>query len=152
MSWSDENCCSWINFNARQYPYHTIIALAFCTGSIVFRFICMKYRCTAENQHTFIVFFYKFYCFWMVSCKKYWYRIAQNFGGRKLWRIWRFIANPPKFYPPKSCEVSWAQLNSEPVLSTTKVFSTNFLVVPTPPKFSPAKVLCYTVNCFLNWI
>jgi len=34
------------------------------------------------------------------------YRIAQNFGGRKLWRIWRFIANPPKFYPPKSCEVS----------------------------------------------
>ena len=34
------------------------------------------------------------------------YRIAQNFGGRKLWRIWRFIANPPKFYPPKRCEIS----------------------------------------------
>ena len=28
------------------------------------------------------------------------YRIAQNIGGRKLWRIWRLIANPPKFYPP----------------------------------------------------
>jgi len=38
-----------------------------------------------------------------------------------------------------------SQLNSERVLSTTKVFSANFLAVPTPPKFSPAKVLCYTV-------
>ena len=28
------------------------------------------------------------------------YRIAQNIGGRKLWRIWQLIANPPKFYPP----------------------------------------------------
>jgi len=34
------------------------------------------------------------------------YRIAQNFGRRKLWWIWWFIANPPKFYSPKSCEVS----------------------------------------------
>ena len=31
-------------------------------------------------------------------------------------------------------------------LPTTKVFSTNFLAVPTPPKFSPTKVLCYTVH------
>jgi len=38
-----------------------------------------------------------------------------------------------------------SQLNSEHVLSTTKVFSSNFLAVPTPPKFSPAKVLCYMV-------
>jgi len=61
------------------------------------------------------------------------YRIAQNFGGRKLW--W-FISNLPKFYLPKSCEVSWAQLiNSKPVLSTAKVFSTNLLAVTTPPKF-----------------
>jgi len=73
-------------------------------------------------------------------------RIAQNFGRRKLWWIWQFIANPPKFYPPKSCEVSWAQLNGERVLSTAKVFSTNFLAVPTPPKFSTAKVLCYMVS------
>ena len=28
------------------------------------------------------------------------YRIAQNFGGKKLWRIWRFATDPPKFYPP----------------------------------------------------
>ena len=32
------------------------------------------------------------------------YRTAQNFGGRKLSRIWRLIANPPKFYPPKICD------------------------------------------------
>ena len=29
------------------------------------------------------------------------YRIAQNFGGRKHWRIWRLGANSPKFYLPK---------------------------------------------------
>ena len=28
------------------------------------------------------------------------YRIAQNFGGKKLWRIWYFTTDPPKFYPP----------------------------------------------------
>jgi len=39
-----------------------------------------------------------------------------------------------------------SQLNSERVLSTAKVFSANFLAVPTPPKFSPAKVLCYMVR------
>ena len=32
-------------------------------------------------------------------------------------------------------------------LPTAKVFSANFLAVPIPPKFSPAKVLCYTVLC-----
>jgi len=37
------------------------------------------------------------------------------------------------------------QLNSEHVLSTAKVSSANFLAVPTLPKFSSAKVLCYTV-------
>ena len=28
---------------------------------------------------------------------------STKLGGKKLGRIWRFIANPPKFYPPKSC-------------------------------------------------
>jgi len=43
-----------------------------------------------------------------------------------------------------------SQLNRECVLSIAKVFSANFLAVPTLPKFSPAKVLYYTVNisCF----
>ena len=52
------------------------------------------------------------------------YCIAQNFGGRKLWWIWCFIANLPKFYPPKSCKASWA-----PIL--------NGLCLCQPPKFSP---------------
>ena len=30
------------------------------------------------------------------------YRAAQNFGGRKLWRIWRISSEPSKFYPPNS--------------------------------------------------
>ena len=38
------------------------------------------------------------------------YCIAQKFGEKKLWRTWRFIANPSKFYLPKGCEVSWAQI------------------------------------------
>ena len=52
------------------------------------------------------------------------YRIAQNFSGRKLWQIWRFIANPPKFYPPKSREVSWTLI-------------LNGLCLCELPKFSP---------------
>ena len=28
------------------------------------------------------------------------YRMAQNFGGKKLWRIWWFMTDLPKFYPP----------------------------------------------------
>ena len=28
------------------------------------------------------------------------YRIAENVGGRKLWRIWRSATNSPKFYLP----------------------------------------------------
>ena len=33
------------------------------------------------------------------------YRIVENFGGRKLWRIWRFATNSPKFYPPIACNI-----------------------------------------------
>ena len=33
------------------------------------------------------------------------YHIAENFGGRKLWRIWRFATNSPKFYPPIACNI-----------------------------------------------
>ena len=29
------------------------------------------------------------------------YRIAQNFGGGKLWRIWRNERHSPMFYPTK---------------------------------------------------
>ena len=33
------------------------------------------------------------------------YRTAENFGGGKLWRIWRFATNSPKFYPPIACNI-----------------------------------------------
>jgi len=69
--------------------------------------------------------------------------VAENFGGfggslpiRQSFIRQSFIHQ----------KVVRSQLNSEHVLSTAKVFSTNFLAVPTPPKFSPAKVLCYTVS------
>ena len=39
-----------------------------------------------------------------------------------------------------SSNIEWAL-----PLPTTEVFSANILAVPTPPKFYPAKVLCYTV-------
>ena len=39
-----------------------------------------------------------------------------------------------------SSNIKWAL-----PLPTAKVFSANILAVPTPPKFYPAKVLCYTV-------
>ena len=39
-----------------------------------------------------------------------------------------------------SSNIEWAL-----PLPTAKVFSTNILTVPTPPEFSPAKVMCYMV-------
>ena len=33
------------------------------------------------------------------------YRTAENFGGGKLWQIWRFATNLPKFYPPIACNI-----------------------------------------------
>ena len=44
-----------------------------------------------------------------------------------------------------SSNIEWAL-----PLPIAKVFSTNFLAVPTLPKFSPTKVLCYTVY-FINY-
>jgi len=29
------------------------------------------------------------------------YRTEENFGGKKLWRIWRINGNSPKFFLPK---------------------------------------------------
>ena len=39
-----------------------------------------------------------------------------------------------------SSNIEWAL-----PLPTAKVFSANILTVPTPPEFSPAKVMCYMV-------
>jgi len=62
---------------------------------------------------------------------------GQNFGG--------FGVSLPIRQSFIRQKVVRSQLNSERVLSTAKVFSSNFLAVPTLPKFSSAKVLCYTV-------
>ena len=75
------------------------------------------------------------------------YRIAQNFGGRKHWRIWRLGANSPKFYPPKfSITLVFYHCSTQ----SANVFSAKYILGANPPKFSTAKVLCYTVyvaNC-----
>ena len=43
-------------------------------------------------------------------------RIAQNFGGRKPWRIWWLMTNLPKFYPLKTFYPSYfAVPDSQPV-------------------------------------
>jgi len=63
--------------------------------------------------------------------------VGENFGG--------FGSSLPIHQSFIRQKVVRSKLNSERILSTAKVFSVNFLAVPTPPKFSPAKVLCYTV-------
>ena len=70
------------------------------------------------------------------------YRIAQNFGGRKHWRIWRLGANSPKFCPPKfSITLVFYRCSTQ----SANVFSAKYILGANPPKFSTAKVLCYTV-------
>ena len=70
------------------------------------------------------------------------YRIAQNFGGRKHWRIWRLGANSLKFYWPKfSIILVFYHCSTQ----SADVFSAKYILGANPPKFSTAKVLCYTV-------
>jgi len=33
------------------------------------------------------------------------YHIVENLGETKLWQIWRFTTNSPKFYPPIACSI-----------------------------------------------
>ena len=32
-------------------------------------------------------------------------RISENFGREKLWQIWQFAMNSPKFYLPIACNI-----------------------------------------------
>ena len=57
---------------------------------------------------------------------------AKVLSAKKLWNL-------------VSTNIEWAL-----PLPTAKVFPANFLAVPTLPKFSPTKVLCYTVRHQLN--
>ena len=71
------------------------------------------------------------------------YRIAQNFGGRKHWRIWRLGANLPKFYPSKfSITLVFYRCSAQ----SANVFSAKYILGSNLPKFSTARVLCYTVT------
>ena len=77
---------------------------------------------------------------------------AKVLSAKMLWDLvssnseWALPLPTAKVFSAKTL---WdlASSNSEWALPlpTAKVFSTNFLAVPIPPKFSPAKVLCYTV-------
>ena len=56
----------------------------------------------------------------MLSCK---YHTAPNFGGRKIWWIWRFTTNLAKYYPPTSFNLVYvlSKVVNPPMLSTAKV-------------------------------
>ena len=67
----------------------------------------------------------------------------KSFGWRKLWQIWRFIANPPKFCPP----TNWQTLVDLAIhCQSAKVFCANFLAVPTPPKFCAVRFMNNSVE------
>ena len=51
------------------------------------------------------------------------------------------VLSAKKFWGLVSSDIEWAL-----PLPTAKVFFANFFAVPIPPKFSPAKVLCYMVT------
>ena len=72
------------------------------------------------------------------------YRIAENFGGGKLWQIWRFTTNSPKFYPPIASSIWKKKL--EAGLKFAKVFFAKCNSMSYSQKFSPAKILRYTVT------
>ena len=72
------------------------------------------------------------------------YRIAQNFGGRKHWRIWRLGTNsPPKFYPPKfSITLVFYRCSTQ----SANVFSTKYILSANPPKFCAIRYFPYKVG------
>ena len=74
------------------------------------------------------------------------YRIAQNFGGRKHWRIWRLGANSPKFFPPKfSITLVFYHCSTQ----SANVFSAKYILGANPPKFCAIRYVlpgAYTIN------
>ena len=50
--------------------------------------------------------------------------IAQNFGGRKLWRTWQLTTNPPKFHPPTTfiLAIMQSKAANPPMFLSTKMF------------------------------
>ena len=73
------------------------------------------------------------------------YRIAQNFGSRKHWWIWRLRVNSPKFYPPKfSITLVFYRCSAQ----SANVFFAKYILGANLPKFSTAKALYYMVLTF----
>ena len=70
------------------------------------------------------------------------YRIAQNAGGGKHWRIWRLSIDSPKFSHPNI--VNTLKCNGKPT-QFTKVLPSNYTSRVISPKFHPANILHYTV-------
>ena len=69
------------------------------------------------------------------------YRIAQNVGGGKHWRIWRLSIDSPKFSHPNI--VNTLKCNGKPT-QFAKVSPSNYTSRVISPKFLPAKILHYT--------
>ena len=65
------------------------------------------------------------------------YRIAQNGGGGKLWRIWRIQSNSPKFYPPKFISKFWVDHDYREKFHPAKTCSMSILKYFHPVKQKP---------------
>ena len=70
------------------------------------------------------------------------YRIAQNVGGGKHWRIWRLSIDSPKFSHPNI--INTFKCNRKPT-QFAKVLPSNYTSRMISPKFHPANILRYTV-------
>ena len=76
------------------------------------------------------------------------YRIAQNVGGGKHWRIWRLSVNSPNFSHPNI--INTLKCNGT-LTKFAKVFPSKCTDGTISPKFYPANILRYTVYDTLHW-
>ena len=93
------------------------------------------------NYHTAVYF---------CSCThslEYIYRMAQNVGGGKHWRIWRLSIDSLKFSHPNI--VNTLKYNGKPS-QFAKVLPSNYTSRVISPKFPPANILRYTVSLVQN--
>ena len=114
-----------------------------------FKFTCMKayYNCRSIVDQgygycllklvirTYLVTLY------VLTCKLV-YRIVQNVGGGKHWRIWRLSIDSPKFSHPSI--VNTLKCNGKPT-QFAKVLPSNYMSRVISPKFTPANILRYMV-------
>ena len=86
-------------------------------------------------------------CIWIVNfiriSRYFGYRIAQNVGGGKHWRIWRLSIDSPKFSHPNI--INTLKCNGKPT-QFAKVLPSNHTSRVISPKFHPTNILRYTVS------